>query len=258
MSKPKNSHGPKRRTKRITHNQTLPPHAAAPRVEGRKEPQGGAHAREAQRPLLAPDEDHGQDELPDEPNGEAQQQGLDERRLDREQAPEQGGDDPREDGHRDGGRRPHREDLGERVLPHVLVPCVLLLRRERHGAFSSRPRGSQGVAEGAAPIVHTGQHTWIATFGTSLKERIFSCCRGLVGCRHLPRTPFLRTRVNKGKKQGRGTYSIDPGPLVELPDSRSALAARLDALLRPGSATELSHQDVHGHVAPQRPDLLAL
>jgi hypothetical protein len=60
------------------------PHAAAPRVEGRKEPQGGAHAREAQRPLLAPDEDHGQDELPDEPNGEAQQQGLDERRLDRE------------------------------------------------------------------------------------------------------------------------------------------------------------------------------
>ena len=74
----------------------------------------------------------------------------------------------------------------------------------------------------------------------------------------LPRIPLLRTPVNKGKKQGRGPYSIDPGPIVEPPGSWSVLAARLDALLRRGTATELSHQDVHGHVAAQRPDLLTL
>ena len=53
-------------------------HTPAPRIAGREQPEGIAHARPAKGPQLAPGEDQGQYELPDEPSGEAQQQGLNE------------------------------------------------------------------------------------------------------------------------------------------------------------------------------------
>src|SRR3712207_8242410 len=43
-------------------------HTSAPRIAGREQPEGVAHARPAECPLLAPDEDKGQNELPDEPS----------------------------------------------------------------------------------------------------------------------------------------------------------------------------------------------
>jgi hypothetical protein len=60
--------------------------------------------------------------LPDEPRGEADQQGLGERLVAPKLIFEQGSDDPGEDPHWDGGGCPHPEDLSERVLPDALVP----------------------------------------------------------------------------------------------------------------------------------------
>jgi hypothetical protein len=53
-------------------------HAPAPRIAGREQPEGVAHPRPAKGALLAPGEDQGQNELPDEPRCEAKQQGLNE------------------------------------------------------------------------------------------------------------------------------------------------------------------------------------
>jgi hypothetical protein len=72
-----------------------------------------------------PREDQDQHELPDEPGGEADQQGLSQRLVASELIPEPGSDDPRENPHRNGGCRPHREDLSERVLPYGRISNTL-------------------------------------------------------------------------------------------------------------------------------------
>src|SRR5215210_2323082 len=59
------------------HPQPHPPtHAPAPRIARREQPQGVAHPRPAKGALLAPDEDQGQNELPDEPCEDAEHQDL--------------------------------------------------------------------------------------------------------------------------------------------------------------------------------------
>jgi hypothetical protein len=66
-----------------------------------------------------------------------------------EAGPEPGSDDPGEHAHRDGGGRPHREDLRERVLPDGGVPLAVALGCGRHhGPFplsrSALPIGAPG------------------------------------------------------------------------------------------------------------------
>jgi hypothetical protein len=62
--------------------------------------------------------------LPDEPHREADQQGLHERLVAPKLILEPRSDDPGENTHRDGGRRPHRKDLSKRVLPDGRIPFV--------------------------------------------------------------------------------------------------------------------------------------
>jgi hypothetical protein len=79
-------------------------------------------------PQLPPDKDQDQDELPDEPRREADQQRFSERVIAPELISEPRSDEPGEDAHRDGRRRPHREDLSERVLPYGFIPIDLVRR----------------------------------------------------------------------------------------------------------------------------------
>ena len=73
--------------------------------------------------------------MPDEPRGEEDEQRLTEWLIAPELVPEPGSDDPGEDAHRDGGRRPHPKDLGEGVLPYGCIPinCLLATRRRMPG-----------------------------------------------------------------------------------------------------------------------------
>jgi hypothetical protein len=79
-----------------------------------------------------PGEDQDEHELPDQPRREEDEQGLTQRFIAPESVAEPWGNDPRKNGHRDGGCRPHAEDLSEGVLLYAGIPDVLLRRVFRH------------------------------------------------------------------------------------------------------------------------------
>src|SRR5205823_4368055 len=87
-------------------------------------PQRVTHPRPRERPLFPPDEGQDHRELPEQPSVEADQEGFDERVTAPEPMAEPGGDDPGEQAHWDSRRRPHRKDLGERVLPYGGIPIT--------------------------------------------------------------------------------------------------------------------------------------
>src|SRR5207237_3262597 len=91
-------------------------HASALRVSWRPQPQRVANMRPRKRSLLAPDQDQDQEDHPDEPNVEADQEGIEERVPPSDPVAEPGSDPPAEDAHRDGRRQPYGEDLTQRIL----------------------------------------------------------------------------------------------------------------------------------------------
>ncbi len=131
------------RKQRSQRDHDQPQAASDPAVAGapgRTEPEYVANHRPAEGALLVPDEADDEDELPDQAGRQEQEQRLDQRHVPGagEAVLDGRSDDPGEDAHREGRRRPDREDLGEGVL---LDACVAISLFGSSGTQTHSGRG---------------------------------------------------------------------------------------------------------------------